>query len=112
MNIVGVSACPVGIAHTYMTKKYITKYNLIKAAIACGHQCRIETQGSVGVEDELSAEEVKQADVVILACDVKISGEERFKGIPMIRTSTSAVLKDPVGFIKKVEKALSKHQKG
>ncbi len=64
------------------------------------------------MEDELSAEEVKQADVVILACDVKISGEERFKGIPMIRTSTSAVLKDPVGFIKKVEKALSKHQKG
>lgn len=107
MNIVGVSACPVGIAHTYMTKD-----KLIKAANACGHQCRIETQGSVGVEDELSAEEVKQADVAILACDVKISGEERFKEIPLIRTSTSAVLKDPVGFIKKVEKALSKYQKG
>lgn len=103
MKIVGVAACPVGIAHTYMTKD-----SLVKAAEACGHACHIETRGSVGVEDELSADEIAAADIVILACDVKCPGEERFKGKPLVRVSTSSVIKDPVGLIKKIEKAITK----
>ena len=43
MKIVGITACPTGIAHTYITKKKI-----IEAAKVCGYPCRIETQGSIG----------------------------------------------------------------
>ena len=74
MKIVGITACPTGIAHTYITKKKI-----IEAAKACGYPCRIETQGSIGAEDELTAQEIADADVVLLAVDVKITGEERLK---------------------------------
>ena len=45
---------------------------------------------------------------MILAVDVKISGEERFKGKPLIRVGTNTVFKNPVGSIEKVEKALAK----
>ena len=103
MKIVGVCACTAGIAHTYMAKE-----KLMRAAQAGGHECSIETQGTIGTESELTPEQIANADVVILAIDVKISGEERFKGKPLIRVGTSEVIKNPIGFIKKVENALSK----
>ena len=55
MKIVGVAACTSGIAHTY-----IAKQKLEKAAKALGHEVHIETQGTIGTEDELSKEEIKQ----------------------------------------------------
>ena len=103
MKIVGVCACTAGVAHTYMAKE-----RLIKGAKARGHECSVETQGTIGVESQLSAEQIKEADVVILAIDVKISGEDRFKGKSVIRTGTATVIKNAVGFIEKVEIALSK----
>lgn len=45
-----------------------------------GHKIHVETQGVIGTEDPLTEEEIAQADVVILAIDVAISGKERFKG--------------------------------
>ena len=56
MKIVGITACPTGIAHTY-----ITKQKLVEAAEALGHTCHIETQGSIGAEDELTPEEIANA---------------------------------------------------
>ena len=103
MKIVGVAACTAGIAHTYMAKE-----KLMKGAKARGHEVKVETQGTIGIEDELTEEDIRNADVVILAVDVKISGEERFKGKPLIRVGTTTVLKNPVGLIEKVEKALAK----
>lgn len=103
MKIVGVCACTAGVAHTYMAKEKI-----MKGAKARGHECHVETQGTIGIESKLTQEQIKEADVVILAIDVKISGEERFKGKPVIRTGTSPVIKNAVGFIEKVEKALQK----
>ena len=101
MKIVGVAACTAGIAHTYMAKE-----KLMKGAKARGHEVKVETQGTIGIEDELTEEDIR--NVVILAVDVKISGEERFKGKPLIRVGTNTVLKNPVGLIEKVEKALAK----
>ena len=80
MKIVGIAACTAGIAHTYMARE-----KLIKGAKARGHECRVETQGTIGTEYKLTEQEIAEADVVILAVDVKISGEERFKGKPVIR---------------------------
>ena len=106
MKIVGVCACTAGIAHTYITKE-----KLVKAAQARGHECHIETQGTIGTESELTPQQIAEADVVILAIDVKISGEERFKGKPLIRVGTAGVIKNPLAFIEKVEKAISKLNK-
>lgn len=104
MKIVGVAACTAGIAHTYMARE-----KLIRGAKARGHEAKIETQGTIGAEYKLTEAEIEEADVVILAIDVKISGEERFKGKPVIRVGTAAVIKNAIGFIEKVEMALEKH---
>ena len=72
MNIVGVAACVAGIAHTYIAKK-----KLVQAAQKAGHNIQMETQGTIGVEDELTSENIKNADVVILAVDIQIKGKER-----------------------------------
>ena len=103
MKIVGVAACTAGIAHTYMARE-----RLIRGAKARGHEAKIETQGTIGVEYKLTEQDIAEANVVILAVDVKISGEERFKGKPVIRIGTAAVIKNAIGFIEKVENALEK----
>lgn len=68
MNIIGIAACTSGIAHTYIAKEKLTK-----AGTALGHNVHIETQGTIGIEDELSAEQVKNADVVIIAAILKLA---------------------------------------
>ena len=103
MKIVGVAACTSGIAHTY-----IAKQKLEKAAKALGHEVHIETQGTIGTEDELSKEEIKQADVVIIAADIKIGGKERFEGKKVIEIPTNMVIKAPKELITKIEEELSK----
>lgn len=103
MKIVGVAACTSGIAHTY-----IAKQKLEKAAKALGHEVHIETQGTIGTEDELSKEEIKQADVVIIAADIKIGGKDRFEGKKVIEIPTNMVIKAPKGLITKIEEELSK----
>ena len=103
MNIVGVSACSAGIAHTYIAKEKIEQ-----AAKLLGHKCKIETQGSIGVEDELTAADIAEADVVLLAVDIKIHGEERFKGKPVVKMPITKVTNIPVGVLQSIEKALKK----
>lgn len=102
MRIVGVSACSAGIAHTYIVQE-----KLEQAAKAMGHVCKIETQGSIGVENELTAQEIAQADAVVLAVDIKVSGMDRFKGKPVVKVSTELATKNPVGILKSLEKALA-----
>ena len=57
MNIVGVTACTVGIAHTYIAQKKIET-----AAKKAGHNVKIETQGTIGIENSLTADEIAAAD--------------------------------------------------
>lgn len=66
-KFVGITKCPVGIAHTYMAAE-----KLQKAGQARGYEVKIETQGASGVEDELSAADVADADFVIIAADVAV----------------------------------------
>lgn len=105
MKIVAVAACTAGIAHTYIARE-----KLIKGAAARGHDILVETQGTIGTENALTAEDIEQADVVILATDIKIGGEERFKGKPVVRVKTQTVIKAPVQFIEKVEHSLASSQ--
>lgn len=101
MKIVAISACTMGVAHTF-----IAKDKLIEASARLGHQIKVETQGSVGAENILTEEDVKSADIVIIAADININGEERFKGKPIVRVSVTVAIKQPEQLITKIEEQL------
>lgn len=101
MKIVGVAACTVGIAHTYIAQE-----KLENAAKKAGHEIHVETQGTIGIENELTAEQISQADVVILAVDVKISGRERFEGKRIVQVPTEVAVKSPSKLIEKIEEVV------
>ncbi len=98
MKIVGVAACTAGIAHTYIAKE-----KLEIAAKERGHQISIETQGLAGSQDKLKDSEIMEADVVILAVDIRISGRERFTNKQVIEVPTAVVVKSPNKLLEKVE---------
>lgn len=92
MKIVAVTACPTGIAHTYMAAE-----QLEKTAKKLGHSIKVETQGAMGIENELSQQDIDGADVVILATDIALERPERFERIRKIEVPVQAALKDPAG---------------
>lgn len=90
MKIVAVTACPTGIAHTYMAAE-----QLEKTARKLGHEIKVETQGAMGIENELSREEIDAAAAVILATDIAIEKPERFDHKRKIEVPVQAALKNP-----------------
>ncbi|WZL80691.1 fructose-specific PTS transporter subunit EIIC [Vallitaleaceae bacterium 9-2] len=99
MKILGVTACPTGIAHTYMAAEAIEE-----AAKEKGYEVKVETRGSVGVENELTQDEIDAADAIILACDTAVP-MERFAGKKLLSVSVSDALKDTGSLIEKALKA-------
>ena len=87
-KIVGVTACSAGIAHTYMAAE-----SLEKAGKNKGYDIKIETQGSIGVENELTAQEIEEADVVILAVEINIE-MDRFNGKRVKRVRAGEAIKN------------------
>lgn len=98
MKIVGVAACTVGIAHTYIAQE-----KLENAAKKAGYDIHIETQGTIGIENALTKEQIEAADIVILAVDVKISGMERFDGKRVIQVPTEIAVKSPTKLLEKAK---------
>ncbi|MDW5470420.1 PTS fructose transporter subunit IIB [Staphylococcus equorum] len=98
MNIICVCACTVGIAHTYIAAE-----KLEQAAQKSGHTINVETQGTIGIENELTEKEIEKADVVLLAIDVKISNKERFEGKKVIEVPTDLAIKSPNKLMEKIE---------
>jgi PTS system fructose-specific IIC component len=86
-KIVAVTACPTGVAHTFMAAEALSR-----AGQGLGHPIRVETRGSVGAQDPLTAEEIRDAEVVILAVDIEVDSS-RFAGKRVWRTSTGTALK-------------------
>ncbi|MGR3741394.1 PTS fructose transporter subunit IIC [Companilactobacillus sp. DQM5] len=99
-KIVGVTKCAVGIAHTYMAAE-----KLEQAAEAKGYDVKIETQGASGTEDVITDEDVKNADVVVLANDVAIDGMDRFEGKKVIFSNTQDAIKDANEVLDKMSSA-------
>ena len=66
MKIVGIAACTSGIAHTYIAKEKI-----VRAAQELGFEAHIETQGTIGTEDELTAEQIAKLQSVGIVPDAK-----------------------------------------
>lgn len=101
-RLVGITSCPTGIAHTFMAAEALQK-----AAKALGHSIKVETQGSVGAQNQLSAADIAAADAVVIAADTKVD-LSRFAGKPVYMTGTKqamhngrtiieAALEQPVG---------------
>ena len=86
-NIVAVTACPTGVAHTFMSAEAIETY-----AKKQGWKVKVETRGQVGAGNEITPEEVAAADLVFVAADIDVP-LDKFKGKPMYRTSTGLALK-------------------
>ncbi|MDJ0349813.1 fructose-specific PTS transporter subunit EIIC [Cryobacterium sp. PH29-G1] len=88
-RIVAVTACPTGIAHTYMAAD-----SLVAAAKAVGVDLQVETQGSAGVTP-LEPSVIAAADAVIFAVDVDVRGRERFAGLPVINAPVKRGIDEP-----------------
>lgn len=91
--IIGVTSCPTGIAHTFMAAEALRK-----AAEELGHEVKIETQGSVGAKNVISAEEIARADAVIIAADAFVD-TSRFAGKPLYETTTKEALRNGVNAV-------------
>lgn len=89
MRIVAVTACPTGIAHTYMAAE-----RLERAAKKLGHAIRVETQGAMGIENALSADDVRSADVVLLAAGIPVRDRERFEGKRVVEVSVQEAIRN------------------
>jgi PTS system fructose-specific IIB component len=89
MNLVAVTACPTGIAHSQMAAE-----NLEQTAERLGHDIKVEVQGAMGAENELSAAEIEAADAVIIASDTAVS-RDRFGGKPLVKGTVKDGVNDP-----------------
>lgn len=87
MKVLAVTACPTGIAHTYMAAEAIEQ-----AAKQLGFDVKVETRGSVGVENELSVWDIASADVIVLACDTTVP-TQRFIGKRVISVGVADAIK-------------------
>ena len=93
-TIVAVTACPTGIAHTFMAAE-----GLEQAAARLGHAIRVETQGSIGTQSTLTGEEIAAADVVLIAADTAIE-KTRFAGKRIYEASTKAAIHDGAALVR------------
>ncbi|PBB06519.1 fructose-specific PTS transporter subunit EIIC [Salimicrobium humidisoli] len=98
MKVLAVTACPVGIAHTYMAAE-----NLQKAGEELGIDIKVETQGSIGVENELTKKDIAEADGIIIASDKEVS-KERFGGKPLLVVGVQKGIREPKSLIERVMK--------
>ena len=87
-KIVAATGCPTGIAHTYMAQEALEQ-----AAKRKGIAIKVETHGQVGIENQLTPEEIKNADAVIIAADKDVQAE-RFAGKRVINVPVSKGIKD------------------
>ncbi|ALD66446.1 fructose-specific PTS transporter subunit EIIC [Spiroplasma cantharicola] len=88
VNVVGVSACATGVAHTYMARQA-----LLRAGENLGWNVKIETQGQKGHEFQLTEKDIKEADVIFLAVDISVD-KDRFIGKKIYNVSTKKALRN------------------
>lgn len=95
-KLVGVAACPAGIAHTYIAAETLIKYAKLK-----GYELKMETNGAGGTENRLTPEEIEEAEAVVLAIDTMIE-KERFRGKPVLIVSSSDAIHHGEDVIQKI----------
>ncbi len=94
-DILGVTGCPNGIAHTYMAEE-----SLKKKAEELGYTCKVETNGSGGIKNALTQEEIEHAKGIVVAADVNVE-MDRFNGKKVVIATVSKGIHEPEALIKK-----------
>ena len=97
-EILCITSCPTGIAHTYMAKEALEK-----AGIETNHKIKVETQGQSGVKNHLTSEEIKNAKAIIIAADTNVE-LSRFNGKKVLKVRVADGIHKPKELI---ERALS-----
>ena len=96
VKIIALTACPVGVAHTYMAAE-----NLQKAGDKMGIDIKVETHGSIGVENKASDEEIAAADGIIIASDTNID-KARFQGKRVVNVAVREGIRQPEALIQRI----------
>lgn len=96
IKIIAATGCPTGIAHTFMAEEALKQ-----AAAKLSVDIKVETHGQVGVQNELTAADIKQADGVIIAADKDV-GAERFKGKPVLDVPVARGIRDAEALIQTI----------
>ncbi|MBZ4665448.1 fructose-specific PTS transporter subunit EIIC [Mahella sp.] len=99
MKLLAVTACTTGIAHTYMAAEAIEEVAKKK-----GYEVKVETRGSIGVENELTPEDIQSADAILIASDMAVP-MERFMGKKLLYVPISDAIKDAEGLVEQAFKA-------
>lgn len=99
MRYVAVTACPTGIAHTYMAAE-----KLQVAAADAGHEIKVETQGSIGAENVLTAADIAAADAVIIAADKNVE-LDRFAGKKVLKVGVADGVHKPAELLERAVNA-------
>ncbi|ADI07573.1 PTS system, fructose subfamily, IIC subunit [Streptomyces bingchenggensis BCW-1] len=99
LKLLAVTACPTGIAHTYMAAE-----KLAQAAESLGHAMKVETQGSIGAENVLSDNDVRDADGIIIAADKDVD-RSRFVGKRVLVVGVAEGIHHPERLIEQVRSA-------
>lgn len=94
-KIVAITACPTGIAHTFMAAKALET-----AGKKLNYDIKVETQGATGIKNKISIQEVSEADAVIFAVETKVREEERFKDKTIHKISVKEAIKNAEKAIK------------
>ena len=97
MKFLAVTACPSGVAHTYMAAEAIQQ-----ACEKAGVECKVETQGSIGIENEITAADIATADAVILTTDMPIKNVERFDNIKKVKIGVGPAIKQADAIVEKM----------
>lgn len=97
--IIGVTGCPAGVAHTYLAAEALEK-----AAAELGYEIKVETNGSIGVKNSPTAEEIERAEAIIVSCDKQVD-MTRFAGKKLVKTGVKAPIKDGKGLIQQALQA-------
>jgi fructose-specific phosphotransferase system IIB component len=98
MNLVAVTACPTGIAHTYMAAE-----RLEKAGRKLGLSIKVETQGAMGIENELGPDDIRNAAAVVFAVGIAVQRRERFDGKRIIEIGVQDAIKKPDEILAKIK---------
>jgi len=93
--IIGVTGCPTGVAHTYLAAEALEK-----GAASLGYKIKVETNGSIGVKNSPTAEEIASAECIIVASDKQVE-MTRFAGKKLIEVGVKEPIKDAAGVINK-----------
>ncbi|MGR5063552.1 PTS fructose transporter subunit IIABC [Photobacterium sp. DNB22_13_2] len=91
--LIGVTGCPAGVAHTYLAAEALEK-----GAKELGYEIKVETNGSIGVKNSPTAEDIERAEAIIVSCDKQVD-MARFAGKRLIKTGVKAPIKDAKGLI-------------